>query len=106
MPIHTPVFCVLDNLMEDVLELFKPCNLNDSETLLKESFKKYKWHLKVPAAYRTPVHEATGFSPNFLPFERENRAPLDLYGRTPKLNLLKQHTRPMLTIGGTDCKYI
>jgi len=36
----------------------------------------------VLAAYRSSVHEVTGFSPNFLLFARENRAPLDLvYGR-------------------------
>jgi transposase InsO family protein len=35
----------------------------------------------IMAAYRSSSHEATGFSPNFLMFGRENRAPLDiLYG--------------------------
>jgi len=38
----------------------------------------------VMAAYRASSHEATGFSPNFLLFGRENRAPLDLmYGGPP-----------------------
>jgi len=36
------VSCVLDNLLEDVSELFKTHNIKDSETLLKESFEKYK----------------------------------------------------------------
>lgn len=36
----------------------------------------------VVSAYRASVHEATGYTPNFLIFGRENRAPLDLvYGR-------------------------
>ena len=30
------------------------------------------------AAYRASVHEATGYSPNFLLFMRENRAPVDI----------------------------
>jgi len=35
----------------------------------------------VMAAYRCAPHESTGFTPNFLMFGRENRAPLDLlYG--------------------------
>lgn len=38
----------------------------------------------VLAAYRTSLHETTGFSPNFLMFGRETRAPLDLVcGRPP-----------------------
>jgi len=39
------------------------------------------WCEKAPiatAAYRASVHEATGYSPNFLVFMRENRAPVDL----------------------------
>ena len=32
----------------------------------------------VMAAYRSTVHESTGYSPNFLMFGRENRAPVDL----------------------------
>jgi len=42
------------------------------------------WDERLPAvmaAYRASKHEATGFSPNYLMFGRENRAPLDLlYG--------------------------
>jgi len=38
----------------------------------------------VMAAYRASNHEATGFSPNFLMYGRENRAPIDLmYGGPP-----------------------
>ena len=33
---------------------------------------------QVVAAYRATVHEATGYSPNFLIFGHENRAPVDL----------------------------
>jgi len=38
----------------------------------------------VLAAYRASLHEATGFTPNYLMFGRETRAPIDLvYGRPP-----------------------
>jgi hypothetical protein len=30
------------------------------------------------AAYRSTIHQSTGFTPNFLVFGRENRAPIDL----------------------------
>jgi transposase InsO family protein len=33
---------------------------------------------EVMAAYRSTVHQSTGFSPNFLVYGRENRAPIDL----------------------------
>ena len=39
------------------------------------------WDVQAPAvmaAYRTSQHEATGYSPNFLMFERELRAPVDV----------------------------
>ena len=36
------------------------------------------WGTKLPAAYRATVHEATGYSQNFLIFGRELRAPIDL----------------------------
>ena len=39
------------------------------------------WCEKLPAvmaAYRSAKHDSTGFSPNFLVFGRENRAPVDL----------------------------
>src|SRR5206468_2916603 len=46
------------------------------------------WDSKLPAvmaAYRAASHEATGFSPDFLMFGRENRAPLDIiYGGPPR----------------------
>ena len=39
------------------------------------------WDERLPAvmaAYRASVHEATGYTPNFLMFMREHRAPLDV----------------------------
>src|SRR3989442_12125116 len=46
------------------------------------------WDAQLPsvmAAYRASPHDATGFSPNYLMFGRENRAPLDLlYGGPPE----------------------
>ena len=36
------VSCVLDNLFEDVLELFETHHIKYSETFLSESFNKYK----------------------------------------------------------------
>ena len=39
------------------------------------------WDDRLPfvlAAYRSTKHESTGFTPNFLTFGRENRAPVDL----------------------------
>jgi len=39
------------------------------------------WNLRLPfvmAAYRAPKHESTGYSPNFLIFGREARAPIDV----------------------------
>ena len=39
------------------------------------------WDERVPmvmAAYRASRHEATGYSPNFLMFDREVRAAIDL----------------------------
>ena len=42
----------------------------------------------VLAAYRASLHEATGYTPNYLMFGRETRAPLDLvYGRPPDSDL-------------------
>src|SRR5678816_18677 len=39
----------------------------------------------VLSAYRASQHEVTGFSPNYLMFGRETRAPIDLvYGRPPE----------------------
>ena len=38
----------------------------------------------VMGAYRASCHEATGFSPNFLMFGRENTAPLDVVYGTPR----------------------
>ena len=36
------------------------------------------WILQVVSAYRASQHTATGFSPNFLVFGRENRMPIDI----------------------------
>jgi len=39
------------------------------------------WHERVPlvlAPYRAARHDATGYTPNFLAYGRENRAPIDL----------------------------
>ena len=39
------------------------------------------WDLAIPhalAAYRASIHSSTGFTPNFLVFGRENRAPIDI----------------------------
>ena len=39
------------------------------------------WDKRLPAvmaAYRSYRHESTGFTPNFLVFGRENKAPIDL----------------------------
>ena len=51
--------------------------------VVSDNQKDWCLHLpKVMAAYRATVHEATGFSPNFLVFAHENRAPMDLvFGR-------------------------
>jgi len=37
----------------------------------------------VMAAYRSAIHESTGYSPNFLFFGRETRAPIDLMSQPP-----------------------
>ena len=45
------------------------------------------WDDRVPdvlAAYNSSVHTSTGYSPNFLIFGRENRAPIDLVLGIPK----------------------
>src|SRR6267154_2223616 len=47
------------------------------------------WDEKLPmvmAAYRASPHEATGFSPNYLVFGRENRAPVDILYDAPADN--------------------
>src|SRR6218665_53187 len=42
----------------------------------------------VVVAYRSSCHEVTGFSPNFLLFAKETRAPLDMvYGRPSKTSM-------------------
>jgi hypothetical protein len=45
------------------------------------------WDERLPyvlSAYRASQHEVTGFSPNYLMFGRETRAPIDLvYGKPP-----------------------
>jgi len=47
------------------------------------------WDEKLPmvmAAYRASPHEATGFSPNYLVFGKENRAPVDIVYDAPTDN--------------------
>jgi len=47
--------------------------------VIAENQRDWDEHLPaVMAAYRSARHESTGFTPNFLIFGRENRAPLDL----------------------------
>jgi hypothetical protein len=47
--------------------------------VVSESQKDWDRRLpEVMAAYRATVHQSTGFSPNFLVYGHENRAPLDL----------------------------
>ena len=47
--------------------------------VVSESQRDWDHHVgPVMAAYRATVHESTGFSPNFLVYGRENRAPIDL----------------------------
>ena len=45
------------------------------------------WDLRLPfvmSAYRASRHESTGYTPNFLVFGRENRAPPDIIFGSPK----------------------
>jgi transposase InsO family protein len=47
---------------------------------------QYDWDVHLPtilAAYRASRHESTGFSPNFIVFGKENRAPIDLVIPSP-----------------------
>jgi transposase InsO family protein len=47
--------------------------------VVEESQRDWDHRLyEVMAAYRSTVHQSTGFSPNFLVYGRENRAPIDL----------------------------
>jgi transposase InsO family protein len=50
--------------------------------VVSENQRDWDEHLPyVTAAYRASIHDVTGFSPNYLIFGKENRAPLDLvYG--------------------------
>jgi transposase InsO family protein len=47
------------------------------------------WDERLPAilaAYRSTNHEATGYTPNYVKFGREARAPLDLLYGGPQLD--------------------
>jgi transposase InsO family protein len=47
--------------------------------VISETQKDWDRHVSpVMAAYRATVHKSTGYSPNFMIFGRENRAPVDL----------------------------
>ena len=49
-------------------------------------YSQRDWSARLPhvmAAYRASRHEATGYSPNFLVFGRELRAPVDIVFGTP-----------------------
>ena len=53
--------------------------------VMKESQRNWDQMLpQVMAAYRSSIHSATGFSPNFLIFGLENRAPMDLVMMNPE----------------------
>ena len=57
----------------------------NSRKLIDE--KQRNWCEEIPqvlAAYRATVHEATGMTPNFVVFGKENRAPVDLVLGRPK----------------------
>ena len=53
--------------------------------VVKESQRDWDEFLaQLVAAYRSSIHSTTGFSPNFLIFGRENRAPVDLVLQNPE----------------------
>ena len=53
--------------------------------VVKESQKDWDELLaQLVAAYRSSVHSTTGYSPNFLMFGKENRAPVDLVLQNPE----------------------
>ena len=52
--------------------------------VINQNQRDWDEHLSaVMMAYRASVHESTGFSPNFIVFGRETRAPLDVVFGTP-----------------------
>ena len=53
--------------------------------VVQEHHQNWDHHLPfVMAAYRATIHQSTGYSPNYLMFARENRAPADLVFSIPR----------------------
>ena len=53
--------------------------------VVQEHHQNWDKHLPfVMAAYRATIHQSTGYSPNYLMFARENRAPADLVFSIPR----------------------
>lgn len=52
------------------------------------------------AAYRSTVHPATGFTPNFLMFGREVNLPIDLLYPLPKRNTTQDHSEYVRDLRG------
>ena len=54
--------------------------------VVKESQRDWDLHMpQIMAAYRASINSVTGYSPNYLIFGKENRAPIDLVMRNPEV---------------------
>ena len=61
--------------------------------VVKESQRDWDQHIpQIMAAYRSSIHSATGYSPNYLLFGQENRAPIDLVMRNPEIIINQERT--------------